>query len=164
MSVPLSSSLVLSDLSEYATLPFLAAFDFEPPALSAEPSASKPRKKKRVSYIAVSKKVMPLLVELYVRFKDTATIYADGTLEAVVSVRLFVCPGTYVLMPAQAYSIPMKLKYDCPAPSQFGKDAPLWKTATTNFLQIVKTCSSRIKAFGDGAYYTLFTSQKKSYS
>lgn len=53
----------------------------------------------------------------------------------------------------QAYSIPMKLKYDCPAPAQYGKDTPLWKTATTNFLQIVKTCSSRIKVLGDGARF-----------
>lgn len=87
LSVPLSPSLILRDLSEYATLPFLAAFDYEPPALLAEASASRPRKTKRVSYIAVTKKVMPWLVELYLGFKDTAQIYADGTMEAVVSVR-----------------------------------------------------------------------------
>ncbi|EJD40839.1 hypothetical protein AURDEDRAFT_115706 [Auricularia subglabra TFB-10046 SS5] len=132
MNVPKAASLVLADLSEYATLPFLAAFDFEPPTMLAEPSASRPKKSKRVSYIAVSKKVMPWLVEIYLRFKDSVQIYSDGTLESVLA----------------AYSIPLKLKYDCPAPSKFGNDPPLWKTATTNFLQIVKTCSPRIKTLG----------------
>ena len=37
----------------------------------AEASASRPKKSKRVSYIAVAKKVMPWLVELYMRFKDS---------------------------------------------------------------------------------------------
>lgn len=34
----------------------------------------------------------------------------------------------------------MKLKYDCPAPSKAAKkeDPPLWKTATSNFLSVVK--------------------------
>jgi hypothetical protein len=40
------------------------------------------------------------------------------------------------------------MKYDCPAPSKFGKDAPLWKTATNCFLAIVKQCSGHIKSFG----------------
>jgi hypothetical protein len=32
----------------------------------------------------------------------------------------------------------------------FGKDLPLWKTATISFLQIVKECGPRINAFGKG--------------
>jgi len=44
----------------------------------------------------------------------------------------------------------MKLKYDCPAPSKFGKDPPLWKSATECFLSIVKECAGRIQSFGDG--------------
>ena len=55
-----------------------------------------------------------------------------------------------LLVIGQAYSIPIKLKYDCPAPSKFGKDAPLWKTATTNFIQIVSNCAQRIKQLGEG--------------
>lgn len=51
----------------------------------------------------------------------------------------------------KAYSIPVKLKYDCPAPSKFGKDQPLWKTATTCFLRIVKECAHQIKALGAGS-------------
>ncbi len=33
-----------------------------------------------------------------------------------------------ILMYRQAYSIPIKLKYDCPAASKYGDDPPLWKT------------------------------------
>jgi hypothetical protein len=76
---------------------------------------------------------MPLIVELYMRFKDELEIYEDGTLEAIFS----------------AYSIPIKLKYECPAPSKFGKDPPLWKTATTSFLRIVTDSVGRMAAFGD---------------
>lgn len=74
-----------------------------------------------------------MLVELFMKYKDCPEIYSDGSLEAVLS----------------AYSIPMKLKYDCPAPSKFGQDPPLWKTATECFLNIVKECAGRIQSFGD---------------
>ncbi|OCH93573.1 hypothetical protein OBBRIDRAFT_885401 [Obba rivulosa] len=111
-------SLVLRDLSEYVTLPFIAAFDVQ---------------NKRVTYIALSKKAMPILVELYLRFKDQVDIYADGTLETIFS----------------AYGIPMKLKYECPSPSKYSKDPPLWKTATTNFLRIVKECGKQMRTLSD---------------
>ncbi|KAG5638067.1 hypothetical protein H0H81_002035 [Sphagnurus paluster] len=125
LSVAGSPSLVLRDLSEYATLPFLAAFDAPPLPKTQTPP-------KRITYIAISKKTLPMLVDLFLRFKESAEIYTDGTLEAVLS----------------AYSIPVKLKYDCPAPSKFGKDPPLWKTATTSFLQIVKECTVEINKPG----------------
>ena len=82
-------SLVLRDLSEYATLPFLAAFDVQTPLPSGGPSsAPKPSRTgaHRVTYIALSKKTMPMLVELFLRFKDEAAIFADGTVEALFSV------------------------------------------------------------------------------
>ncbi|KIJ91398.1 hypothetical protein K443DRAFT_115078 [Laccaria amethystina LaAM-08-1] len=123
-----SPSLVIRDLSEYATLAFLAGFDVQPQPKSQTPQTPQ----KRVTYIALSKKTMPLLVDLLMQFKADREIYVDGTFEAVLS----------------AYSIPVKLKYDCPAPSKFGKDQPLWKTATTCFLRIVKECAHQIKALG----------------
>ena len=45
----------------------------------------------------------------------------------------------------------MKLKYECPAPSKFREDPPLWKTATNSFLKIVNVCGKQIQAFKDGA-------------
>lgn len=70
-------SLILRDLSEYATLPFMAAFDV--PSSSTKPQ-------KRVSYIALSKKTMPQLVDLFLKFKANPEIYTNGTLEAILSV------------------------------------------------------------------------------
>ncbi|KAG6844369.1 hypothetical protein H0H87_007445 [Tephrocybe sp. NHM501043] len=125
LSVSGSPSLVLRDLSEFATLPFLAAFDVPSLAKTSTPQ-------KRITYIAISKKTLPMLVELFIRFKLDPAVYLDGTLEAVLS----------------AYSIPVKLKYDCPAPSKFGNDPPLWKTATTSFLRIVKECAAQINKLG----------------
>lgn len=86
LSVPSSPSLVLSDLSSYATLPFLAAFDIQDRSLPTNsPSRRAP---KRVTYIALAKKTMPMLVDLYLGYKDSMEIYVDGTLEAVLSVCL----------------------------------------------------------------------------
>ena len=82
LSIPDSPSLVIRDLSEYATLPFLAAFDVQ----SGPKSQSPP---KRITYIALSKKTMPMLVELFLRFKDNVGIYLDGTVESVLSVSLY---------------------------------------------------------------------------
>ncbi|KAF9074107.1 hypothetical protein BDP27DRAFT_1399717 [Rhodocollybia butyracea] len=123
LSAPGAPSLILRDLSEFSTLPFLAGFDVPP-----EPKTQSPPK--RITYIALAKKTMPKLVELCLQFKDRLELYSEGTLEAVLS----------------AYSIPVKLKYDCPSPSKFGKDLPLWKTATSCFLRIVKECSPQIIA------------------
>ena len=83
LSVPGSPSLVMRDLSEYATLAFLAAFDVQPTGAGSQMPL------KRITYIALSKKTMPMLVELFVQFKDTVEIYVDGTLESVLSVRFF---------------------------------------------------------------------------
>ncbi|KAJ7472175.1 hypothetical protein FB451DRAFT_1351838 [Mycena latifolia] len=119
-------SLVMRDLSEFATLPFLAAFD-----VPSNPKTQTPQK--RITYIALAKKIMPMLVDLFLRFKSREEIYVDGTIEAVLS----------------AYSIPVKLKYDCPPASKFGHDLPLWKTATSNFLRIVKECVLPMQTLGD---------------
>ncbi len=81
LSAPAVSSLVMRDLSEYATLAFLAAFDVQPSTLTQTGP-------KRITYIALMKKTMPLLVDLYVQFKAKPDLYADGTLEAVISVCL----------------------------------------------------------------------------
>jgi len=84
LSITGSPSLVMRDLSEYATLPFLAAFD-----VPAQPKSQTPPK--RITYIAISKRTMPMLVDLFLRFKDQIEVYVDGTLEAVLSVTMSRC-------------------------------------------------------------------------
>lgn len=91
LSIVGSPSLVMRDLSEYSTLPFLAAFDVRPTSSPIAPGT--PTKsvvpQKRITYIGLVKKTMPMLVDLFLRFKDSADIYVDGTLEAVISVTNF---------------------------------------------------------------------------
>lgn len=86
LSVPGSASLVMRDLSEYATLPFIAAFDVK--TRKKKPKSAYPEMQKRVTYIGICKKTMVMLVELLKRFSACCLeIYVDGTLEAVFGVR-----------------------------------------------------------------------------
>lgn len=90
-------SLVLRDLSEFSTLPFIASFDIPDVQVSGKPPTTPAKQgrdnRKRVTYIALSKKTMPLLVEMFLRFKDNADIYVDGTVEAIFSVGSFKYTG-----------------------------------------------------------------------
>ncbi|KAG8906680.1 hypothetical protein FRB99_006381 [Tulasnella sp. 403] len=132
LNVTGAPSLVLGDVAQYSTLAFLAAFDYEVAPLPGM-SPDKKRQLKRVTYIALAKRTMPMLVQLYAKFKDEKDIYVDGTLERVFA----------------AFSIPMKLKYDGPAPSKFGSDPPLWKTATACFLEIVTEATRIMERLGE---------------
>jgi len=85
-TIPLSPSLILSDISSYATLPFLAAFDV-PETQTSVTTAPSRQPPKRVTYIALAKKTMPILVDLFMKYKDSPQIYSDGSVEAVLSVR-----------------------------------------------------------------------------
>lgn len=80
-------SLVMRDLAEFNSLAFLAGFHIPHLTLASASETPAPTfARKQVTYIALSKKTMPTLVELYMQFKDHVEIYEDGTLEAVLSV------------------------------------------------------------------------------
>ncbi|KAL5513923.1 hypothetical protein ACEPAG_2684 [Sanghuangporus baumii] len=132
LSVPGAASLVLRDLSELLTLPYLGAFDVQDANYDPSRPIKDSRRSNRVTYIALTKKVMPMLRDTFLRFRDADLIYIDGTLEAIFS----------------AYAVPIKLKYECPAPSKFGNDLPLWKSATSAFLLIVRETSQRLRTAG----------------
>ena len=91
-----------------------------------------PSQHKRITYIALAKLCMPKLAELFLQFKEKDEVFVEGTVEAVLS----------------AYAVPIKLKYDCPPPSKFGNALPLWKTATSCFLKIVKEVGPQIDVLG----------------
>ncbi|PVG01204.1 hypothetical protein CPB86DRAFT_805390 [Serendipita vermifera] len=143
LSVAGAPSLVLSNLAFFMTLAFTRAFDTQTPANSALPGNSV--KSMKVTYIAVCKKVMPVVAHLYLRYKRLSEIYADGTVEAILS----------------AYALPIKLKYDCPAPSKFGSDLPLWKIATTNFLIVARDTAPCVANFSDVTDNSVATIWKK---
>lgn len=81
--VPGSPSLLLTDLAYFSTLAFLV--EAQPAPVHAQPD-TRILKSKPLTYIALCKRVMPLLAHLFSRFKASAEIYADGTVEAVLSV------------------------------------------------------------------------------
>ena len=87
LKAPGAPALVMRDLSEYVTLPFLAAFDVPelPAAASSQPARSR-GPQKRVTYIGLSRKTMPQLVDLFLSFKEDSNIYNDGTVESLLSV------------------------------------------------------------------------------
>ena len=86
--------MVLRDLSEYITLPFIAAFDAPLPldVMSQTPGNPKQSRapQKRITYIALADKIMLQVVNLYLYLPPEAMVdvYNDGTLEAVFSVSL----------------------------------------------------------------------------
>jgi hypothetical protein len=140
LTEPGAPSHILRDMSEYATLAFIASFDVpqvhrqgtKQPSMTVQAPATTMPQYKRITYIALAKMCMPKLAELFLQFKEKDEVFVDGTVEAVLS----------------AYAVPIKLKYECPPPSKFGKDLPLWKTATTCFLKIVKEIGSQIDVLG----------------
>ena len=76
----------MRNLSEMVTLPFLAAFDVDRPRGAATSVGKESRVVSRVTYIGLAKKVMPMLLNIFVRFKEQVRVYEDGTLESVLSV------------------------------------------------------------------------------
>lgn len=85
LEVPGAASAVLSDLSEYLTLAFVAAFDSEPEAGLGGRGRSQ-----RISYVALSKETMPHVLWLFQRYKDDASIYEQGAVERMLAVSLTV--------------------------------------------------------------------------
>ncbi|WRT70613.1 uncharacterized protein IL334_007611 [Kwoniella shivajii] len=91
----------------------------------------------KLTYVGLSKWSMPRLADIIKtpsRGKGKGKekekeVFEDGTIETVLG----------------AYSIPIKLKYDCPSPNKFGEDPPLWKTAMTTFVAILDIVMSTLE-------------------
>ncbi|GAA5936680.1 hypothetical protein JCM1841_000223 [Sporobolomyces salmonicolor] len=126
--IPGATSAVLSDLSEYLTLAFVAPFKSEP----GPGTASRIHRPQSVTYIALAKEVMPHVLWLFQKYKDDPSVYEQGAVEKMLA----------------AYALPMHLKHDCPAPGKFGSAEPLWKTATVNFLKVVRDVVPALRTFG----------------
>jgi hypothetical protein len=98
LEVPGAASAVLSDLSEYLTLAFVAAFDSEPESVAP----NRPRaRSQRISYIALSKEAMPHVLWLFQRYKDDSSIYEQGAVERMLAVRdvsAFIVDSTLTLL------------------------------------------------------------------
>ncbi|GAA5873054.1 hypothetical protein JCM1840_007309 [Sporobolomyces johnsonii] len=126
--VPGAASAVLSDLSDYLTLAFVAPFESEP----GPGTASRIHRPQSVTYIALAKEVMPHVLWLFQKYKDDPSVYEPGAVDKMLA----------------AYALPMRLKHSCPAPGKFGSAEPLWKTATVNFLKVVRDVVPALRTFG----------------
>lgn len=82
----------------------------------------------KLSFVALAKSCMPKLAKIMLQLGPDASVYSDGTIGNVLG----------------AYAVPIKLKYDCPAPSKYGNDPPLWKTAMSEVLPIVEASVSTL--------------------
>lgn len=83
----------------------------------------------KVTYVALSKFAMPTMAEVFRPVADKTELYNDGTVENVIG----------------AYALPIKLKYDCPPACKFGEDPPLWRTAMTTFVRVLKAIMPALK-------------------
>ncbi|KAI7900381.1 uncharacterized protein BX663DRAFT_517389 [Cokeromyces recurvatus] len=123
--------LVLADLAEYMTLAFLS-----PPEDGQSKSRGyippSQRKFSTVTYIALNKKCSSLVVNLFKAHANALSLYTEGIFEHIIG----------------AFGLPMKLKYDCPPSYKHGDDkTPLWKIATTGFLDILKIGLEKLESF-----------------
>ncbi|WWC92223.1 uncharacterized protein L201_007177 [Kwoniella dendrophila CBS 6074] len=124
-----SSSQKLDDLSEFTSL---AYFNAGEPSTSTSTQTPLTSTGVKLTYIGLSKWSMPKMVEIFNKNSKgkgkQKEVFENGTIENVLG----------------AYSIPIKLKYDCPAPNKFGDDPPLWKTAMTTFIAVLDNVMSTL--------------------
>ncbi|BEJ02954.1 hypothetical protein CcaverHIS641_0101290 [Cutaneotrichosporon cavernicola] len=83
----------------------------------------------RQSYVALCKFCLPTMADVFEEH-DNAALYADSTIEAVLG----------------AYATPIKLKYECPSASRYGDDPPLWRTAMTCFVRVLRRVMPRLES------------------
>ena len=119
----LSPSTVVSDLAEFASLAYIG------------------NTSTKLTYVALSKHSMPKMAEVFGRHSSDQVLYDDGTVESVIGVSSpFDMNVESKLILGKAYAIPIKLKYDCPAPSKYVDDSPLWKTVSGTVQVDAETC------------------------
>ncbi|GAA5930374.1 hypothetical protein JCM10213_001074 [Rhodosporidiobolus nylandii] len=116
--VPGAAAAVLADLAHYVKLAFVAPFE-STPTVGVPGRAKVPQ---QVTYIALTKEVMPHVQWLFRKYRDDVSVYEQGAVQKML----------------EAYALPMRLKHDCPPPAKFGSAEPLWKTATVNYLKGIK--------------------------
>lgn len=76
----------------------------------------------KLSYVALSKFAMPKILDVFAPVSGEKSLYEDETVEAIL----------------KAFSLPIKLKYDCPPASKYGSDEPLWRTAMRTFVGVLR--------------------------
>ncbi|KAI8586711.1 hypothetical protein BDZ88DRAFT_427821 [Geranomyces variabilis] len=144
-TIPGAAEVTIATVARFIKLPFARraapAADTVPPssrtslAERAQPpstpsSPAVPDKERGFTYMALAKKSMQHLVEIFGRYSGIKAIYSSGTFEVVV----------------EALGVPMRAKYQCPAPGV--KDTtPLWRSAANTFMTIVELGLGTLHSF-----------------
>ncbi|KAJ3034915.1 hypothetical protein HDV00_004525, partial [Rhizophlyctis rosea] len=109
--------LVIITVAGFVKLPFVRGGGQHPAVVVESPTTSE---YKGFTYIALAKRAMQALGELYDKFGKLRTVYSSGAFEKTV----------------EALGVPMRAKYDCPNPGS--KDStPLWKFAANTCMTVV---------------------------
>ncbi|KAF9191924.1 hypothetical protein BGZ51_006482 [Haplosporangium sp. Z 767] len=85
----------------------------------------------RPTYIALCKVTVSRIVFLLDKFQREKGIYADGVYAKVL----------------KSFGTAMRLRYKCPASYKHVEDIPLWKIATTAFLECIKNGIATVESF-----------------
>ncbi|KAF0554404.1 endosomal peripheral membrane protein [Gigaspora margarita] len=86
-----------------------------------------------VTYIAFSKTVMQLVNDLFKTYVNDQIIYLERVFKKIM----------------KAYSVPMKLKYNCPLSGKYDNNTVLWKVASIAFLDVVNHGLCALDRIGD---------------
>ncbi|KAI1297775.1 hypothetical protein EDD11_006981 [Mortierella claussenii] len=103
---------------EQLTNQFLLAFQHD----GNTPAANSVTGPVRPTYIALCKATVTRIVFLLDKFQHEKEIYADGVYARVL----------------KSLGVAMRLRYKCPPSFKHVEDIPLWKTATTVFMECIK--------------------------
>ncbi|PWN51612.1 hypothetical protein IE53DRAFT_43521 [Violaceomyces palustris] len=117
-------TLLLCDIADSLTLAFSLAQD-ESGTVNGE--AATAAGKYPVTFVGLAKACIQETISSYTKWSDELGIYKDGAVERIFS----------------SLAVPIKLKYDCPPPSQFSKAKkvrPLWQSSTEAFCQVSRRC------------------------
>ncbi|KAG0371102.1 hypothetical protein BGZ54_000046 [Gamsiella multidivaricata] len=106
---------------EQLTNQFLLAFEVEPVGAPTNAPTNSTGSVKP-TYIALCKVTVARIVSMLDKFQREKGIYADGVYAKVL----------------KSFGTAMRLRYKCPPSYKHVEDAPLWKTATTAFMESIK--------------------------
>ncbi|KAG0231976.1 hypothetical protein BGW41_001994 [Actinomortierella wolfii] len=125
-------SLVLSELCTQYLLAFDGSFQAAAAAAATSPApTSGGSTVVRPSYIALSKVTVNRIVFLLDKFQKDKDIYSSGVYAMIL----------------RSLGVPMRLRYKCPPSYKHVEDIPLWKSATSAYLEVIKNGIATLESF-----------------
>ncbi|KAF9973368.1 hypothetical protein BGZ73_003400 [Actinomortierella ambigua] len=126
-------SLVLSELCSQYLLAFDGSFQAAMAAAAASPPAPTVGGSLvvRPSFIALSKVTVTRIVFLLEKFQKDRDIYSSGVYAMIL----------------RSLGVAMRLRYKCPPSYKHVEDTPLWKSATSAYLEVINNSIATLESF-----------------